>query len=56
MPWPLFATKYNIKNLDTSSNSIEIHTDDEEEDSEEYNFHELTIEEHSVCLSLYIFM
>jgi hypothetical protein len=53
MPWPLlFTTKHDIKNLDTSSNaiqtSIEIHANDEE-DHEEYNWHELTISEHDVC-------
>jgi hypothetical protein len=57
MPWPLLftTTKHNVENLDTSSNSIqtsiEIDTNEkeEEEDNEEYNWHELTITEHDVC-------
>jgi hypothetical protein len=55
MPWPLlFTTKHDVKNLDTSSNSIqtsiEVHTnEEEEEDNETYNWHELTISEHNVC-------
>ncbi len=51
MPWPLlFATKHNIKNLDTSSNSIKtsIEIDTNKEDNDKYNWHELTIEEHNV--------
>jgi len=57
MPWPLLltTTKHNVKNLDTSSNSIQTSTEidtnekEEEEDNEEYNWHELTIIEHDVC-------
>jgi len=53
MPWPLlFATKHHVKNLDTSSDtiqkSIEVQTN-EQEDNETYNWHELTISEHNVC-------
>jgi hypothetical protein len=51
MPWPLlFATKYNIKNLDTSSNPIKtsIEIDTNKEDNDKYNWHELTIEEHNL--------
>jgi hypothetical protein len=51
MPWPLlFTNKHNIKNLDTSSNSINtsIEIDTNKEDNDKYNWHELRIEENNV--------
>jgi hypothetical protein len=54
MSWPLLfnTIKHNIDNLDTSSNSIETLIDiDTKEDGEDYNWHELTIEENDVCYS-----
>ena len=53
MPWSLLFndTKHGKNHLHTSSNSIEtsINIDTKEEDSEEHNWHELTIEENDVC-------
>lgn len=47
MSWlALFSTENTVENIDTSLNTIEIHTN---ENNEEYNWHQLTKPERRVC-------